>query len=171
SRFSDLFGVLAQRIARGKPLLNGLAVADDDTQQIVEIVCDSPGETPYSFHFLRLPELILAPPQEFFGLLALGNIAADDDDLLDFPPEIAHRAAGRLKGAPFAIFQTEPVFHARSHARFKCFLSRRNQGHTILGVDLLRNGASFKIFPGVSELDVSGTVVMPLAIAVHHGDK
>ena len=90
-------------------------------EQIVEIVRDPSGQAPHRFHFLRLAKLFVAPPQEFFGLLALGNIAADDDDLFDLAAMVSHRAARGFQDAPLPILAPEPVFHAWTHARLKCF--------------------------------------------------
>ena len=68
-----------------------LRIADDDHQQVVEVVREPPGQLSDGFHSLRGDRIALAPPQ-FFGslghrslevLLMRGELALDSAPLLD----------------------------------------------------------------------------------------
>ena len=74
-RFLDLQAFLVQGIVRRQALLENLAVADDHTQQIIEVMGDPAGELPNGFHFLRLAQLFL---QRFL----LGDVPENGDHAL-----------------------------------------------------------------------------------------
>lgn len=57
---------------RRHPALGGLDVADDDGEQIVEIVRDAAGELAHRLHLLRLPELGFGAQALFHLLLEQG---------------------------------------------------------------------------------------------------
>ena len=74
----DLLQVVAHRVPRLEVRGEHLAVAEDDGQEVVEVVSDAPGEVPDGLHLLGLPELHLHP-------VALGHVHRDGE----------HRAACR----------------------------------------------------------------------------
>ena len=51
------------------------AVADDDSQQVVEVVRHAAGQLTDRFHFLRLCKLFARPIEHFLCLVTLGNVA------------------------------------------------------------------------------------------------
>ena len=75
----DFLRVFSERIAWRHAQLDVFTVADDDSQEIVEIMRDPAGQASHRFHLLRLAELLFALPQYLFGMLALGNVPADSD--------------------------------------------------------------------------------------------
>ncbi len=60
-------------------------MAEDEREDVVEVVSDAPGEPPHRLHFLRLTELILGAQQIAFRLLATGIL------LIDGPEQAAVR--------------------------------------------------------------------------------
>src|ERR1700686_42085 len=118
-----------------------------------------------------MAELLVAPPQQFFRLLALGNIAADDDDLFDLAAIVSHRAAGRFEDAPISIIAPEAIFHAWTDALFKSFYPGGNKRLAIVRMNLLRDKIFPKIFVGISEFVVPGTVVKAFAFAIDDGNQ
>ena len=60
-------------------LFQELQIADDDGEQIVEIVGDAAGELAHGLHLLRLAELLLHLP-------ALGDVFLDRDEVGDLRP-------------------------------------------------------------------------------------
>ena len=54
-------------------------VPEDSGQNVVEVVCDSPGQMPDRFHLLRLPDLLLQASALDFGRHAHGDIPRDGD--------------------------------------------------------------------------------------------
>ena len=63
------------------PLVNArcerLQIADDDGQQVVEIVRHAAGQLADALHLLRLGELLLRALQRLLGLAPLGDVARD----------------------------------------------------------------------------------------------
>ena len=85
-----------------------VAVADDDRQQVVEIVRDAAGETADRFELLRLPELILARLQRALGALPIGDVAEQADQAGRIGE---HDARERRDALPhFARFRPQPDF-------------------------------------------------------------
>src|ERR1700730_15222841 len=62
--------------------LRELAVAEDRTQDVVEVMRDAAGERAHRVHHLRLTELSLEALLRVFGLLALNGDARKMGDLL-----------------------------------------------------------------------------------------
>ena len=60
--FLDLVHALRMKSVRAFAVLEQIAIAADDREQIVEIVCDAAGEPAHGFHFVGLA-------QPFFELL------------------------------------------------------------------------------------------------------
>src|SRR2546426_12685785 len=54
-----------------------MRVADDDLQQIVEVVSDATGHLTKRFHFLRLGELLLRPLERCLSRPSLGDVTRD----------------------------------------------------------------------------------------------
>ena len=52
-----------------------LGVAEDRRQQVVEVVRDAAGELADRFHLVRLPQLLLGPPQRLLGPAVFGDVA------------------------------------------------------------------------------------------------
>ncbi len=67
--------------------LGHLGIAQDDREQIVEVVGDAARELAHRLHLLRLPELL-------FGRHALGHVAADEEVLLLRLGPCAHPGQG-----------------------------------------------------------------------------
>src|ERR1700688_3984716 len=118
-----------------------------------------------------MAELLVAPPQEFFRLLALGNIAADDDHFFDFAAIVSHRAAAGFEDAPIPILALEAIFHAWTDALLKSFYPGGNQRLAIVRMDLLRERSPPEFLVGISEFVVPGTVVKARAFAIHDGNQ
>ena len=76
----------------------GIDIADDDGQQIVEIVGDAAGELADRLHLLRLA-------QRFFRLLAIGDRGGDP--LLQRCIELAQRLLGAAALADLALRRLE----------------------------------------------------------------
>ena len=99
--FSD---VLAQRILRSQRANQHLAVSDNHSQQIVEVVCDSSGESAHRFHFPRHAQL-------FFQNAFVGDVLYEHLEkyrIILFagePPPIALHGDGR------AVFPFPFGFH------------------------------------------------------------
>src|ERR1700691_4266863 len=73
-----------------------LGIADDDREQIVEVMGDAAGELPHHLHLLGLPKLL-------FGLLAAGQIMNDSDkDRLAVLLGLANRQIHRERRAVLA---------------------------------------------------------------------
>ena len=62
ARDSYLLDVIANGIARHEPVDDERRVAEDDREDVVEVVGDAAGELPDRVHLLRLAELILQSP-------------------------------------------------------------------------------------------------------------
>ena len=73
ARVPDLFEIGPQRVVERNVVEHQVAVTEDRSEQIVEIVGDAAGELANRLHLLRLPQL-------FFQLAPIGQIADIHDD-------------------------------------------------------------------------------------------
>ena len=89
-----------------------LAVANDDVQQIIEIVRDPAGELADGFHLLRLPQLLL-------NALLLERLAHDSSDRLDQLPLFVQERTFILRRARLNIedFDLPALFSRDSQVR------------------------------------------------------
>src|SRR5580658_3869409 len=85
----DVIQVAPQRAALHRLLMRKFAVAEDRTEDVVEVVGDPAGESAYRFHLLRLPQLCLEVLLVDLRLL----LSSDVDCRAGKPVRIAARIA------------------------------------------------------------------------------
>src|SRR4029077_16040959 len=71
--------------------LQGFQIADDDGQEIVEVVRHAAGELADPFHLLRLGELFLRPLQRLRRLAPLADVARDLGEAQQLALVVANR--------------------------------------------------------------------------------
>ena len=75
ARARDLLDLRPERVVRGEPAEDEVAVAVHDGEDVVEVVGDAAGEAADRVHLLRLPELRLEARALLLGAAALGDVA------------------------------------------------------------------------------------------------
>src|SRR5271166_3900159 len=85
--------------------------------------------------------------QLFFRLLALSNIAIDDDQLDDFTVLVADRVGDRLEGAPLSVLVADAILQPFAKSGSASFLGRLQDLKAVVGMDLFEGG-SFGQFGG-----------------------
>jgi hypothetical protein len=75
----DLPEVLTQRIPVGQGVHRQLGVAQDDGEEVVEVVRHAPGQGADGLHLLRLHELLLAAAERRLGALLRGEVEHEAD--------------------------------------------------------------------------------------------
>ena len=98
---SDLFQAIFGRIPFRHIVYSQLRVADNDPQDVVELVCDSPGQGAESFDFMGLPQFI-------FQYLLLRDVVADTENFLDITFLIINGSIGPCNPNPLTV--SKPVF-------------------------------------------------------------
>jgi hypothetical protein len=93
----DLFQPLRQPRRRIETVAQHAGVADDDRQQIVEVVGDTAGQAAHGFHLLRVTKLLFGVLQRFAGSLSLV-------DLVHQRGICFHQRAGAFLHACFQLF-------------------------------------------------------------------
>ena len=101
---ADVFGKQLEVFPRLELVRQKLRIADDDGQQIVEVVGDAAGELAHGLHLLGLDQLL-------FGALAVGEVMNDADEdgfavLLGLADRQVHRK-GRAVLAPALNFPAD----------------------------------------------------------------
>ena len=99
----------SQRVIRRQPVLDGLAVTDDDAQKLLKSCAIPPDRRPTASIFCDCRSCCVPPPQQFFRLLAFGNIAADDYNLFNFAPMVSSPGCAWIENAPLPVFPSESI--------------------------------------------------------------
>ena len=110
--------------------LQYLAVTDNHTQQIIEIVSNTSGEPAYGFHLLGLAKL-------FFQSPALRNIAIHNHQFFGLAFGIPNSAGAGFQKAPSPILVTHAVFDPAVHAENQRFFRRFLDLRPIVRMDLV----------------------------------
>src|ERR1700730_6437596 len=88
----DAVQVATQSASCGRVTQRHLTIAQDGSEEIVEVVRDAAGERPHRFETLSLAQLVFHPLQLLFGEMAIGHI--------EHEPEQARGFAFRLEEHP-----------------------------------------------------------------------
>ncbi len=125
-------GVERLRHLAPRRLLHGrdLALAQDDGEQVVEVVGDAPGEIADRLHLLRLPDLLFEP-------LLRGDVERDPGRAHGHPALVAHGAADASHPARRAVRPARPVLDAQI-GRVVGARHQLPHGRLIVGVHQLR---------------------------------
>ena len=157
----------------------------DGLERVADFVSDAGGEGAEGLDLLGLDQarlggmkilvgylqLRMGALQFIHGLPALGDIPGNDDDLVGATALVEHHAAERLNVANGAIAEQQSVLGALSLAGGQRVLEYGLYAGAILGVDLME-GIGAGQSGGIAEAAfVSGIVVEPAAVPVHHGDQ
>src|SRR5258706_4354491 len=145
-------------------LLQDFGVPNDDTQNIVKIVCDSAGQSPNGIHLLRLAELVFEPS-------AIRDIPVHDHQMFHFPAVAQNCTGSGFKNSPGAVLMAHAVFNLPTNS----FRSRLGGSFLhqlpIVRMYLLQRRGTLKFLQAVTEnFLVSGAVVDSSAISVNHRD-
>jgi hypothetical protein len=126
-------------------------VANDHTEQVIEIVRHSSGQSAHRFHFLGLAELLFEFP-------ALANIAIYYDEFLDFTFLVANCARRRLQNAPGSILVMHSVLNTSGHTADACLARCFLHSMKIIGMYLLEGTMYFLVPPSCSRgfFDMTG---------------
>ena len=151
-------------MVRGQPLLQNLAVADDDAEQVVEVVRDAAGELAHGFHFLRLPELLFQP-------FAVSDVTVHDNQLLYLPGRAGDGAGGGLEYAPRTVLVAHAVFDPPPALAAERFPRSLLDLRAVFGMNLLERRGVPQLFFGVAEsLAIGRTVVDAVARGIDQGN-
>ena len=101
------------------------------------------------------------------SVLAVGNVAVDDDQLLHFSMGIANRAGGGFKDAPPAVFVADAVLDFLPDAGAASLARSFENAEAIVGMNLFESRGSAEFFRRIAKnFLVSGTVVQAVAFHV-----
>ena len=94
-------------------LFQQLQIADDDGEQVVEIVRDAAGELAHGLHLLRLAELLLHLP-------TLGDVLLHRDEVGDLVPVLDRRDRGKLPEQLAVLLLVEKLTAPHAARRKSC---------------------------------------------------
>src|ERR1700733_4385693 len=162
--FQNFVDRFAKRLVTGRILLESFGIADDDAEEIIEVVRHTAGEPANGFELMRKDELLLELP-------ALGDVAIHDDKLFHFSIQIADGTCCGFEHAPLTAFVADAVFDAAPNAAASCLFSRFGDPRLIFGMNLGVGGSIRKFGRGVAEYFFVGrTVVDALSVRCDHGN-
>jgi hypothetical protein len=86
-----------------------------------------------------------------FGGDALGNVAIDNDQLLDFSALVLDRAGARFEEAPLSIFVTKTILQALADAGGARFAAGFENLEAVVGMNLFKDGRTGEFIGTVAE--------------------
>ena len=86
-----------------------------------------------------------------FGGDTLGNVAIDNDQLLDFSALVLDRAGGRFEEAPLSIFVTKTILQALADAGGARFAAGFENLEAVVGMNLFKDGRTGEFIGTVAE--------------------
>ena len=105
----DFIDAVTVRIVSIGVLLKNFGIPDNNAQQVIEIVGDSPGESADRLHFLALTRLLFEP-------FAVGDVTVHDDQLFYLAVRVPDNACRGFQNSPTTIFVTHAVFDLLANA-------------------------------------------------------
>src|ERR1700726_1948010 len=160
----DLVDTTAEWPRCVQPLLDNFCVTNDDSKQVIEIMCDSARKSTHSFHFLHLAKLL-------FELLPVGDVTIYDDELFDQALLVNNGASHRLQDEPVPILVAHSLLHALTNPGPARLGSGLLDLFPIVGMNLFEACGSFNLVWDIAEdFLVRWAVVEPLATDAYNRD-